>query len=217
MEFRRHPRWRLAVALCWVRIHTATLSLTTQCLRVYLRREFHLADVQCLFVNSWSRSKRKTLLNRAAEVSSSQTGCTAETNWFYELDLPGSFHVGIMRNIMLALPNYFSRMPDQSFILSGTNEPIDGSRAGDKLISGTRADGWAMVHLPYGGEVTIDIGKALPGKVGAWRAWWVDTKCGAKELDQSGKGQHVEKFVSPSEGTLKDDWLLLVECLPSVP
>lgn len=120
-----------------------------------------------------------------------------------------------MRKIMLSLPNYLSRVPDQTLVLSDTNEPADGSRAGDKLVSGTRADGWAMVHLPYGGKVALDLKKALPGcKTGTmWRAWWVDTKCGAREMCGSGSVGVETTFgaETASSGTLKDDCLLLVE------
>lgn len=114
-----------------------------------------------------------------------------------------------MRSIMVSLPNYFDRVPDQSFIVSSTNEPTDGSRAGDKLISGMRSKGWAAVHLPYGGQVEIDLEKA---KISTkWRAWWINPKTGGREVFKRGEGGGQLKVEAPSGGTLDDDWLLLVE------
>ncbi|KAL7418647.1 hypothetical protein Q5752_007106 [Cryptotrichosporon argae] len=131
---------------------------------------------------------------------------TAYTDWFLELDLPGAFYAATMRRLILALPTPSSRVPNQSIILSGTHEPADGSWAGDELISGMTGDGWLMVHLPYGGDVTVD----LTSIDGAWRAWWVDPRSGGRTLLERGQG--VDKsFRSPTEGEQDGDWLLLVE------
>jgi hypothetical protein len=91
-----------------------------------------------------------------------------------------------MRRICLTLPSFFSRMPNSSFILSDTMEPKDGSRAGDKLISGLIGEGWSMVHLPYGGGVDFDIGAALPGST-EYRARWMDPRTGGREISRKEK------------------------------
>ncbi|ORY24577.1 hypothetical protein BCR39DRAFT_320021 [Naematelia encephala] len=133
---------------------------------------------------------------------------TAYTNWYHELDLPGSFQAGIMRRIFLSLPSYFTSRPDQSMIVSDTNEG-----QGDKLISGLRGDGWAMVHLPYGGTVDVDISKALPdlkdGK--GWRGWWIDPKSGGRSTFGIGEETGAKSFEAPSGGSLECDWILLLE------
>jgi hypothetical protein len=118
-----------------------------------------------------------------------------------------------MRRICLSLPNFFTRVPDSSFILSNTLEPRDGTRAGDSLVSGMRGEGWAMVHLPYGGNVEVDLVAALPGSQ-QYKAWWIDTRTGGREVFGGGKvipGSKV--FESSTGGTLEDDWLLLLETL----
>jgi hypothetical protein len=116
-----------------------------------------------------------------------------------------------MRNIMLSSPNYFTRVPDQSFIVSSTGESNDRSEAGDALISGTRAQGWAMVHLPHGGEVEVDLVRALDPS-GSWKACWVDTKCGERSGFDSGNfGSRTRKFVAPKRLDKSQDWLLLLE------
>lgn len=118
-----------------------------------------------------------------------------------------------MRQICLALPNYTSRVPDSSFILSDTNEPKDGSRAGDKLIQGMRGDGWAMVHLPHGGTINLNLTKALPvGTNEGWKAWWIDPRTGGRECFQTSKEPASQvSFTAPAAHGEDSDWLLFVE------
>jgi hypothetical protein len=134
-----------------------------------------------------------------------------------ELDLAGAFHVSVLRRFFLSLPDFFSRRPDSSFIMSDTQEPADGSSALDRLIQGLIADSWAMVHLPYGGEIEIDTGKALRGGP-SYRAWWVSPASGGKEvIDNGNKHEAVgpRTFKSPTEGSLDKDWVLLLESYTS--
>jgi hypothetical protein len=117
-----------------------------------------------------------------------------------------------MRRFFLSLPDFFSRRPDSSFILSDTFEPKDGTSALDRLVQGLRSDSWALVHLPYGGEVEVDLEKALTG--GTYRAWWVSPASGGREVLDNGaktavKGSRL--FTSPTRGDLKKDWILLLE------
>lgn len=116
---------------------------------------------------------------------------------------------------MLSLPNFDSRTPSQSLILSETNDKPN-ELAGDKLVSAMRGNGWTMVHLPYGGTVEVDLKRALPfGQ--PWRAWWVDTKCGAKSVFARGNVEDGSKvFTAPTGGSKEDDWLLLLETGSSI-
>lgn len=117
-----------------------------------------------------------------------------------------------MRQICLSLPNYFTRVPDSSFILSETHEPTDGSRAGDKLIQGMRGDGWAMVHLPHGGTVNIDVSGALGAKKRGWKSWWIDPRTGGREVNESERQNSVQAdFTAPRGLGNNEDWLLLLE------
>lgn len=120
-----------------------------------------------------------------------------------------------MRQICLSLPQYFTRVPDSTFILSDTLEPDDGSPAGDRLIQGMRGTGWAMVHLPYGGTVRLDMRKALSDtRIECWKAWWIDPRTGGRELFQPA-GNHEVHVSFTSSTTTKDDsdndWLLYIE------
>lgn len=145
---------------------------------------------------------------------------TASTDWFLELDLPGAYYASIMKSIMLSIPNFLSRVPDNSFILSDRNE-VEGKPAGDKLIQGMKGKGWAMVHLPYGGSVEIDLNEALDdgegGEGGKYRGWWIDPKTGGREIFEEGEIKGKKEFKSPSEGSLKTDWLLYIESVSSTP
>ncbi|ORY25529.1 hypothetical protein BCR39DRAFT_543890 [Naematelia encephala] len=136
-----------------------------------------------------------------------QQPTTAFTNWNVELDLAGAFMSGTAKRIVESLPGYFERIPDQSFILSDTHEPAT-DLAGEELISGMReANGqWAMVHLPFGGPVELDLGKALPGKT-SWRGWWWDPRIGSRETFGLGVTPGSKTFTAPDE----QDWLLYLE------
>ncbi len=87
--------------------------------------------------------------------------------------------------------------------------------AGDKLIAGMRSDKgeWAMVHLPYGGVVDVNVEKAL--KVGRYRAWWIDPRIGAKEVIGTGAAVNVNDTSAKTTFDSPDgkDWLLLLEAV----
>jgi len=113
-----------------------------------------------------------------------------------------------MKKIFMALPESNTRKPQNDFILSERNEPKDGSPAGIKLISGMTGVGWAMVHLPYGGVVKLDIGKALAGTT-EFQAWWIDPRDGSKQACEPKTRQITDMdFECPSCGTMEDDWIL---------
>lgn len=140
-----------------------------------------------------------------------QGPCLAYTNWFDELDLDGAFQAGVARRIMETMPgDYFARVPDQSFIVSDTHERAD-ERAGDALVGGMKGEGWAAVHLPYGGKVEVNVGTALGRDVREWRSWWINPRTGGRNLgDDEDKGGEVVSFTAPSGGSLENDWILLV-------
>jgi hypothetical protein len=151
-----------------------------------------------------------------AVVADASLQTTAYTNWFHELDLPGAYAASLMRTITLSLPNYFTRIPDDSFILSDRNEPSNGTPAGDKLVLGMRGKGWAGVHLPYGGHVEVDLEKALD-TAGEYRAWWIDPRTGGKETIGKGKTDGPIKGSRSFEAPDKEDWLLLLESVSGTP
>lgn len=117
-----------------------------------------------------------------------------------------------MKSIMLSLPNYLTRVPDQSIIASPTFEPVNRTERGDRMISGMRGDGWCAVHLPEGGMVSVKLHKAL--KVGVKsRSWWIDPKSGGKTIFRTADCVTLEPvdFESPVSNNKQRDWLLLIE------
>lgn len=139
---------------------------------------------------------------------------TAYTNWYLELDLSGAFYSSVLQKFFLSLPDFMTRKPDSSMILSDTFEPTDGTLAKDKLIAGLKAKSWSMIHLPYGGTVEVDLTRALDSSPKGYRAWWVDPKTGGKaSLDKGAVAVAEPKrsFTSPSEGSIVNDWVLLLE------
>ncbi|KAL8291354.1 hypothetical protein RQP46_002332 [Phenoliferia psychrophenolica] len=128
---------------------------------------------------------------------------TAEVPWYDELDLPGSFHIAHVRRLILSLPSFPSRVPDQSFILSNTHEG-----EGDSLVSGLRAGSreWALVYTPKGEPVDVDAsvfgGRAL-GKA-EWFDPRTEERTGIEVVDGSWK------FTPPSAGSIEDDWVLVL-------
>lgn len=114
-----------------------------------------------------------------------------------------------------SLPDFFDRIPDQSFILSHANQEATGQWLGDKLVSGMRSKSWMAVHLPHGGEVEVQLDEDT--LTSAWRGVWLDPKTGAREVFKRGTGAGTLKAQSPTSGSLDTDWILLVErdLLPS--
>lgn len=140
---------------------------------------------------------------------------TAYTNWYLELDLPGAYYASILKTVLLSLPDFFTRRPDSTFILSDTNEPkTDDENGLDRLIQGLKADSWAMVHLPYGGYTKIDLSGAMGQCKSTYRAWWIDPRSGGRSPLFKGERKAIDGqagFTSPTEGSLEHDWILLLE------
>jgi len=100
-------------------------------------------------------------------------------------------------------------VPDQSIIVSP--EQTTGEKLlGDKLISAMKSTSWLAVHLPHGGEVTVRLDNEILSD--KWRASWLDPKTGAREVFKRGSGGEETLTVrSPTEGSIDNDWILLVQ------
>ncbi|KAM0753517.1 hypothetical protein T439DRAFT_322412 [Meredithblackwellia eburnea MCA 4105] len=117
---------------------------------------------------------------------------TATVPWYDELDLPGATHVGHLKNLIVSLPSFTSRTPDQSFIKSETHEG-----EGATLISGLRSkEGkWALVYTPSGESIEVDVGSVV-------KAEWFDPRVAEKQPAQEDDGV----YHPPS----KEDWVLIL-------
>lgn len=86
--------------------------------------------------------------------------------WREALQLPGAAQMQHAKNLLLAMPTYFERIPDQKLIVGDAGER-------DAHMQATRdAEGrWALVYMPGGATVTLD-GSRL--KMDKMRARWFD-------------------------------------------
>ncbi|HSI34380.1 MAG TPA: glycoside hydrolase family 140 protein [Tepidisphaeraceae bacterium] len=121
--------------------------------------------------------------------------------WDKAIDRPGSAQMAHLRRLMESRP-FLSRIPDQSLIV-GENPKGAGHRVA------TRGDGYAMVYVPDGGKVTLELkGANLGPKV---RAWLFDPRDGsAKELETFEAAERKE-FVLPGEVGRGNDWVIVLD------
>lgn len=130
----------------------------------------------------------------------------AQNPWYEELDLPGAFHLGYLRDLIVSLYDFPARVPDQSFILSETHEG-----EGESLISGLRsATGkWALVHSPFGELVKVKK-SVLDGSKFS-KAEWSDPRTGDRSVAKAENDEAESwSFVPPSSGSNNDDWTLVI-------
>ncbi|WVW83538.1 hypothetical protein I302_105559 [Kwoniella bestiolae CBS 10118] len=133
-------------------------------------------------------------------------------NWYDELDLPGATYVGNITRWFLSRPSYFSRIPDQSILISDTfdrpvpDDDYDGKDA--KLISATRDSNgkWLAVYTPVGHEFKVDT-SSLNGDT--LSAVWYDPRSD-KEISAGSveSGRVVAR--PPSSGKDDHDWVYYV-------
>lgn len=126
---------------------------------------------------------------------------TAKVPWYDELDLPGASQCAIIQQLVTSMPDFAARVPDQSIVTSETHEG-----KGDELICSLRSSKglWALIYTPKGEAVTVDLDKAVGGKL--HRAEWHNPRDG-KRTPIEGAGP---TFTPPSSGTLNDDWVLVL-------
>jgi hypothetical protein len=120
--------------------------------------------------------------------------------WDKAIDRPGGAAMTHLRRLIESRP-FLSRVPDQSLIAKGQGEGIDHVQA-------TRGDGYAMLYLPTGKPVTVQLGQ---DKISGdhVKAWWFNPKDGtAKYIGTFGNtGQYP--FVPKDQGRGHDVVLVL--------
>lgn len=111
---------------------------------------------------------------------------------------------------MESLPDYFDRVPDQTLIVSPIIKEEGDRPIGDKLVGAMRSTSWVAVHLPHGGGVEVRLDKAIVSD--RWRAAWIDPRTGACEtFKRESAGGETLRARSPTEGSIDQDWILLVQ------
>ena len=122
--------------------------------------------------------------------------------WQEAINQPVSGQLHFLKDLMLSRP-YFTRIPDQSLIVGYSDE-------GESHIGATRdrSGNCAMVYLPKGDAVTVDLNKITgPRAV----AWWFDPRSGAAaRIAGDFASKDPMAFTPPSNGP-ESDWVLVVD------
>lgn len=123
-----------------------------------------------------------------------------DCDWYTAIERPGAAQMIHLRRLVESRP-YFSRIPDQTMLVSDEGE-------GAAHIRTTRdAEGhYALIYLPLAAQiVTIDL-QTLAGQ--EINAWWYDPRTGASTHIDTLTGQPTVRFTSPTEGP---DWVLVLD------
>lgn len=120
--------------------------------------------------------------------------------WQKALHSEAATQMQYLKKLMLSRP-YFSRVPDQSLILSDK-----GSTYID-YVSATRDENrsYAMIHLPQNKPVTIDLSK-IKGTVK--NVSWYNPRTGKTIKGKQVKSVNNNTFTPPTEG---QDWVLIID------
>jgi hypothetical protein len=122
--------------------------------------------------------------------------------WLQALNAPGAGQMRHAKNLMLSRP-YFTRIPDQSLIGGEAGE-------GSRHIGATRSrDGsYAMVYIPDGRPVTVDLTK-IAGSTAT--GWWFDPRTGkARRIEGDLPTNQAQTFTPPTSGE-DQDWVLVID------
>ncbi|MHA7130916.1 glycoside hydrolase family 140 protein [Algoriphagus namhaensis] len=122
--------------------------------------------------------------------------------WHRSLDLEVANQVKHLKNLILSKP-FFDRIPDQSLIANTQKED-------EMYISATRdiAGTFAMVYLPAGGEMLLNLEKLSGSKLSGS---WYDPRTGVSfPLGRDLAKSKAVSIQSPSTGR-GNDWVLIID------
>jgi hypothetical protein len=119
--------------------------------------------------------------------------------WTEAIHLPGSGQMQYLKDLVLSRP-YFSRIPDQSLIVSENGENT-------KHLQATRdSDGsYAFVYSPGPNKFMLNLEK-LSGKT--LQCWWYDPRTGSSLDAGTISCSDSHEFVTPNVGP---DWVLVLD------
>ena len=124
----------------------------------------------------------------------------ANLPWNQAIELPGAAQMRFAKEILLARP-FFTRIPDQSLIVSDTH-------AGGDYIAATRdSEGdYALIYAASGLPFTLDLGNLN----GPLRASWFNPRNGESSALENIEAKGEREFRPPTQGQT-DDWLLVLD------
>jgi hypothetical protein len=135
----------------------------------------------------------------------------ADRNWEEVLDVPGSFQMQNLKDLMLSRP-YFSRIPDQSLIMPEPSCGVDHLQCARDGHTGETDATYIMVYFPYltyKYSIRTDVIEA-----DKLRIWWFDPRTG--KVYDKGKIDNTGVFKMPWGSDIKTDgtgpdWVLIID------
>lgn len=125
--------------------------------------------------------------------------------WSAALDMPMANQVRHLKNLMLSRP-FLSRIPDQEMIPESQIENNDY-----KIATRDQNGSYAMVYMPTGGTVDLDVTALASNKLAAW---WYDPRTGNSfSGGEVLKSDHVT-INAPTSGK-GHDWVLVLDATPT--
>lgn len=126
----------------------------------------------------------------------------ADRYWTEALDRPGAFQAGYLKKLILSRPCLY-RLPDQTILTAG-----QGEDNASHITAFKDADNrYAMVYLPIGKRISVDVSWIDSKKV---IGWWFNPKTGkAMKIGVFNRG-HGLWFDPPDHG-VGNDWVLVLD------
>lgn len=130
-------------------------------------------------------------------------GNGADIPWFKSeaIDAPGSFQLQHLRKLIESYP-FLERIPDQSLIVDGPENPLD-----HVVATRSKTSTWAFVYFPSGMPVVIDLEKLKKKSI---MAKWFNPRTGSYSKPEKIRANGIRKFLPPSSG-IDNDWVLILD------
>ncbi len=123
------------------------------------------------------------------------------STWREALHAPGAAQMGHLRALIESRP-FLTRIPDQTLILSQQSDAAH-------YIAATRDQngGYALIYIPDGAAVTVDLGK-IAGQCAS--ASWFDPRSGKTEKIGEFPTSQAHQFTPPARQEARD-WVLVLD------
>lgn len=125
---------------------------------------------------------------------------SARHTWYETLDLPGAWDMMHVRNLMQSRP-FLKRIPDQSLLAVPADSGAEHARA-------TRGEHYAMIYIPAGKNVKVNLHKITGSSL---KAWWYNPRSGEATIIGRILNKGTQQFDPPGEAARGNDWILVLD------